>query len=89
MLPFVVTTTTRAAGPETLRERAIQIREGFLDDELRRQARGFRTNEVASADEWREASERLSAKLRRELETLRAMPADVSDDDVRSAMGVA
>ena len=49
----------------------------------------FRSNELATAEEQRSWSRGFAAKLRREIETLEAMPADVSDEEVRRAMGVA
>ena len=86
MLCGVMTNTTTAQ-QSTLRERAISLREEWLRDELAK--RRFVSDELATADEKRATSERVQARLRRELETLQAMPESVSGDDVLSAMGVA
>ena len=76
----------RSVEEGTLRERAITLRLGWIAEE---QGKGFRGDDLFSADEKREKSRRLMERLRREVATLRAMPADVSDDEVRRAMGVA
>lgn len=76
------TTTT------TLRDRAIAIRETWLAEEVRKQDRGFRGDELASAREKAQGSREFADHLRAELRTLRAMPVDVSDAQVREAMGL-
>lgn len=74
---------------ETLRDRAIEYRMQEVRErrsKLHRDA--FRSNELWTADEARDYCRERLAIVEREVATLRAMPADVSDDEVRRAMGV-
>lgn len=75
----------RRSVEEGLRERAITLRLGWISEE---QGKRFRGDDLFSADEKRERSRRIVERLRREVATLQAMPATVSADEVRRAMGV-
>ena len=73
---------------KTLRERAIEYRLRTIDEE-RRRLRSCRSNELADVFEQRDICREYIARAEAQIRTLRAMPADVSDYEVRVAMGVA
>ena len=80
--------TTNNTETETLRTLAIAYRHRAIANE-QRVIRNARSNYLFSVEEIRETARELIVKFSTEIGILARMPVDVSDDEVRRAMGVA